>query len=128
MLKLQQAMMTAVSILTVACPCALVLATPITLTVAMGRGAQLGIIIRDGVVLETLCKVKNMIFDKTGTLTKSNLDKDENAAKTLRDDAKESLEALQKDMRIKTYMLSGDTKDEALRIAKQLDIDEQNVV
>lgn len=126
-LKVQQALMCAVSILTVSCPCALVLATPITLTVAMGKGAQLGIIIRDGVVLELLPKVKNIVFDKTGTLTQSNLDKNIAAAKSLRPDAKKTIAALNK-MSISTYMISGDKKSEALRIAALIGIDEKNVV
>ena len=126
-LKLQQALMCAVSILTVSCPCALVLATPITLTVAMGKGAQLGIIIRDGVVLELLPKIKNIVFDKTGTLTQSNLDKNKAAAKSLRPDAKETVGALN-DMSISTYMISGDKKTEALRVAELIGIDKNNVV
>lgn len=120
--------MCAVSILTVACPCALVLATPITLTVAMGRAAQLGIIIRDGVVLETMPKIKNVIFDKTGTLTQSNLDKNEKAAKKLRPDAAQTINILQNDLSIETFMLSGDTESEAFRIADKIGIKRQNVV
>lgn len=59
-----------ISILVVACPCALGLATPTAITVGVGRGAELGILIRNGEVLEICERVTIMVFDKTGTLTK----------------------------------------------------------
>lgn len=58
-----------VSTLLVACPCALGLATPMSLTVGMGRGAQMGILIRNGEALEQVEKVNTIVIDKTGTLT-----------------------------------------------------------
>ena len=63
------AVVTAVSVLIIACPCALGLATPMSIMVAMGRGAQAGVLIRDAEALERFAKVDALIVDKTGTLT-----------------------------------------------------------
>ena len=59
----------AVSVLIIACPCALGLATPISITTAAGRGAQAGVLIKDAVALERMARVDTLIVDKTGTLT-----------------------------------------------------------
>src|SRR5258706_14881475 len=63
------AVISAVAVLIIACPCALGLATPISITVAMGRGAQNGILFRNAEAVEKLRDVDTLVVDKTGTLT-----------------------------------------------------------
>jgi Cu+-exporting ATPase len=67
--RLAHALLIAVSTLIVACPCALGLATPMSMTVAMGRGAQIGVLFRNAESLELLEEVDTLVLDKTGTLT-----------------------------------------------------------
>jgi heavy metal translocating P-type ATPase len=66
---LTAALMHAITVLIIACPCALGLATPLAITAAMGTAARAGILVSDSRVLETLGKVDNVILDKTGTVT-----------------------------------------------------------
>jgi Cu+-exporting ATPase len=63
------ALVNAVAVLIIACPCALGLATPISIMVASGRGAQLGVLFRDAQAIESLRKVDTLVLDKTGTIT-----------------------------------------------------------
>jgi len=67
--RLAHALVVAVSTLIIACPCALGLATPMSMTVAMGRGAQSGVLFRNAEAIERLRDVDTLVLDKTGTLT-----------------------------------------------------------
>ena len=67
--RFAHALIAAVAVLIIACPCALGLATPMSILVAVGRGAHAGVLIRNAEALETLAKVDTLVVDKTGTLT-----------------------------------------------------------
>jgi Cu+-exporting ATPase len=67
--RLAYALLTAVAVLIIACPCALGLATPMSIMVGTGRGATVGVLVRNAEALETLEKVDTLVVDKTGTLT-----------------------------------------------------------
>jgi Cu+-exporting ATPase len=67
--RLAHGLVAAVAVLIIACPCALGLATPMSIMVAVGRGAHAGVLIRNAEALETLARVDTLVIDKTGTLT-----------------------------------------------------------
>ncbi|QDS99247.1 heavy metal translocating P-type ATPase [Adhaeretor mobilis] len=67
--RLAHALLAAISVLIIACPCALGLATPMSIMVGVGRGAREGVLIKDAQVLETMERVDTIVVDKTGTLT-----------------------------------------------------------
>lgn len=68
--SLEFALRVFVSVMVIACPCALGLATPTAIMVGTGRGARMGILIKNGETLETACRLSTVAFDKTGTVTK----------------------------------------------------------
>lgn len=118
---LPQAIMSAVAVLVIACPCAMGLATPTALMVGIGKAAQKQILIKDAAALESLRKVDVLVTDKTGTLTIPNKNIDFTKAdnlpfeerETLKPNTREAMDELQK-KGIEVYMMSGD-KDEAAR-------------
>src|SRR5262245_27402758 len=67
--RMAHALVNAVAVLIIACPCALGLATPMSIMVAMGRGATTGVLFRNAEAIEVLRKVDTLVIDKTGTLT-----------------------------------------------------------
>ena len=69
----EMALMAATSVLIITCPCALGMATPMSIAVASGLGSRHGILVKNGLVLETLSKVTHFVFDKTGTLTEGKM-------------------------------------------------------
>lgn len=70
----QNAMMRAIAVLVISCPCAMGLATPAAVAVGLGRAARSGILIKGGDTLQHLKTIRNIVFDKTGTLTTGNLE------------------------------------------------------
>ena len=142
---LPQAIISAISVLVIACPCAMGLATPTALMVGIGKAAQEQVLIKDATALEKMRKVDAVVIDKTGTLTIPNKNIDFTRAddisfenrERLKPNAKEAITEL-KNMGVEIHMMSGD-KDDAARYwaekagitnyrSKALPQDKQNLV
>ncbi len=142
---LPQAIISAISVLVIACPCAMGLATPTALMVGIGKAAQEQVLIKDATALEKMRKVNAVVIDKTGTLTIPNKNIDFTRAddisfenrERLKPNAKEAITEL-KNMGVEIHMMSGD-KDDAARYwaekagitnyrSKALPQDKQNLV
>ena len=110
--KLPQAILSAVSVLVIACPCAMGLATPTALMVGIGKAAEQHILIKDATALEGLCAINAMVFDKTGTLTELSPDSQSYNGEKLKDSAIEAVQQL-KHHGIELFMMSGDKEEAA---------------
>lgn len=126
--RLTHALVTAVSVLIIACPCALGLATPLSVTAAMGLGATNGVLVTSAATLEQARGIRTVVFDKTGTITRgtvdvdSTIDKPTYTADEIKPTSAATVAALHR-AGIRTVMLSGDKAPIASAVARKVGID-----
>jgi len=127
---LPQAILSAVSVLVIACPCAMGLATPTALMVGIGKAAEKNILIKDATALEEMRRIDAMVVDKTGTITElvepesqglSGNSGTDGSCEQLKPHAREAMESLQQ-QGIEIHMMSGDKEERVAHWAKEAGI------